>query len=497
MKNEAKKLLTLLAVGLMGGLLALGLFSYFYMPNRYQDKDNNDERALAFASLKERMESGGMVDFVEAAELSTPSVVHIKTVVERQAQERRRGGGSPFPDFFDFFGDDGFRFEPPSGPRGGSGSGVIITADGYIATNNHVIDGASRIEVTLNDRRTYQADLIGKDPTTDLALLKIQESNLPFLPSGNSDQLKVGEWVIAVGNPMNLNSTVTAGIISAKGRSINLLRNNENRYAIENFLQTDAAINPGNSGGALVNTRGELIGINTAIASQNGGFIGYGFAIPINLAKKVLEDIREFGVVQRGLLGVTIQDITTELAEKEKLKVLQGVFVNEVMEGSAASKGGIKSGDVITKVQGKKVNASSELQEEIGRFRPGDKVSIEVDRKGKSMNVDVVLLNQDGKAKPMEAEVRSLNSTQGLILENLNSQDRSSLGIRHGVKVTDVKSGVFKGRIPKGFVITHIDKQEVHSVSNAIAILEKKKGGVLVEGKTAEGKSEVIGVLIE
>jgi serine protease Do len=285
--------------------------------------------------------------------------------------------------------------------------------------------------------------------------------------------------------------------LSAKGRSINLLRSNDNRYAIENFLQTDAAINPGNSGGALVNTQGELIGINTAIASQTGGFIGYGFAIPINLAKKVLDDLKQFGMVQRGLLGVTIQDITSELAEQEQIKSLNGVYVNEVMDNSAAKKAGVKAGDVILEVNGRKVATSSQLQEEVGKYRPGSKLKLAVERKGKKMDLDVVLLNKDGKAEPEVVENKSVNTVYGLVLENLTAEDRKKLDLRNGVKVVEVNKGVFAGKIPKGFVITAIDKNVVYSVSNAISILESKKGGVLVEGKNAKGETEVIGVLIE
>lgn len=492
-----KKLFSFLLVGIVGGLIALGLYDLFIKPDeRERFPVSNEERAMAFAQLREQVEQSGPGDFVEAAELSTPSVVHIKTVIEVQEERGRRNTPAhPFEEFFDFFGDGGMR--PPRGPRGGSGSGVIITADGYIATNNHVVEGATRIEVTLNDKRSYMADLVGTDPTTDLALLKIAETNLPFLPSGNSDALRVGEWVIAVGNPMNLNSTVTAGIISAKGRSINILRSNQNRYAIENFIQTDAAINPGNSGGALVNTRGELIGINTAIASQTGSFVGYGFAIPINLAKKVLEDIKEFGTVQRGLLGVTIQDITSDFAEEKNIKRLDGVYVNEVMEKSAAAKAGIQSGDVILSINGKSVASSSALQEEVGRYRPGDAIQIEILRKNKNLSVEAVLLNSDGKPEPSVVEVRTTNSIHGLVLENLTAEDRKKWGIRNGVRVKEVKKGIFEGKIDKGFIITSIDKSTVHSVSNAIALLEDKKGGVLIEGKNAQGESAVIGVLIE
>lgn len=495
-----RKILSFLLVGTISGIVALGIYHYFIHPlNLREIYTTNQERSIAFASLKD-LNREGHSDFVAAAELSTPSVVHIKTMVETvQNSQKNPSQEMPF-DFFDFFGENGFGFDmPPRGPRGGSGSGVILTSDGYIATNNHVIDGASKIEVTLNDKRTYIAELVGSDPTTDLALLKIEDKDLPFLPVGNSDSLKVGQWVIAVGNPMNLNSTVTAGIVSAKGRSINILRSQDNKYAIENFIQTDAAINPGNSGGALVNPFGELIGINTAIASQNGGFIGYGFAIPINLAKKVLDDLKKFGTVQRGLLGVSIQDIDAEFAEKQNIKTLEGVYVQDVMPNSAAEKGGIKKGDVILSINTKKVKSSSELQEEVGRYRPGDKIKIGIERNKKTIDLDVVLLNKNGKASTEIAETKkSKNTVLGLVLEPLNSDERSQFKTKTGVKVVKVEKGsIFINKIQSGFILTHIDKSPIYSVSNAINILANKKGGVLIEGKNKEGVTEVIGVLIE
>jgi len=499
LKNKTmKKILSLLAVGTIGGLVAIGIYTYVSKPSSSSAVElNNEQRAMAFAALRDA-QTGNSIDFVQAAELATPSVVYIKTTItSNQANRQGPGGASPFPDFFDFFGEHGFKFDMPQGPQGASGSGVILTADGYIATNNHVVQDADKIEVTLNDKRTYIADLVGTDPTTDLALLKINEKELPFMPTGNSDSMKVGEWVIAVGNPMNLSSTVTAGIVSAKGRSLNLLRTNNNQYAIENFIQTDAAINPGNSGGALVNTKGELIGINTAIASQTGSFIGYGFAIPINLAKKVLDDIKEFGGVQRGLLGVSIQDITSELAEKEHIKGLKGVYVHDVVDNSAAQKAGIKSGDIILKVNKKEVNSSSSLQEEIGKYRPGDKIELLINRNGENKTLYATLLNKDGNNKPQVFASQNKNEALGLVLENIDKQELARLNISNGVKVVDVKKGAFSGKLSKGFVITSIDKTKVYSVTNAIAILQNKKGGVLIEGKNTKGETEVVGVLVD
>jgi serine protease Do len=345
-----KKILGIFAIAIIGGMVALGLNQLFNTYSQPSNFEGMQKKHAQFASMFSAKENTVGFDFVKVAEVSTPTVVHIKSYFEGQKSasgQRSPGGGQVDP--FEFFKDHGFDFEVPRGPGIAAGSGVIITEDGYIVTNNHVIDNASKIEVTLNDKRTFIADLVGTDKTTDLALLKIEEKGLNFMSFGNSDETKVGEWVVAVGNPMNLTSTVTAGIVSAKGRSIELLRSEENMYAIENFIQTDAAINPGNSGGALVNTRGELIGINTAIASQTGSYTGYGFAVPVNLVKKVMDDLLKFGKVQRGVLGVAIQEITQEVAEKEGLKGLSGVLVQDVTEAGAAAKAGLKKGDVIMK----------------------------------------------------------------------------------------------------------------------------------------------------
>jgi S1-C subfamily serine protease len=311
---------------------------------------------------------------------------------------------------------------------------------------------------------------------------------------GNSDEAKVGQWVLAVGNPMNLTSTVTAGIISAKGRSIDLLRSEDNQYAIENFIQTDAAINPGNSGGALVNTKGELIGINTAIASQTGSYTGYGFAVPVNLVKKVMDDLLKFGKVQRAVLGVAIQEVTQETAEKEGLKDLNGVLVQEVSEGGSAQKAGIKKGDVIQKINGVAVNSVSGLQEEIGKFRPGDKVSVTVNRKGEAKDIPVTLKGLDGKESLSMAEKNDVNTIKGVEFRNLSKEEKDKLGIKNGVKVVAVSEGPFKGKFQVGFVVTKIDKQAIYSIQNVKSILSQAEGAVLIEGKNADGTDNVIGL---
>lgn len=318
------------------------------------------------------------VDFTQAAERSVEAVVHVKTKYYRQQQY--------VDPFYQFFFGRPKQSQQPSAMA--SGSGVILSNDGYIVTNNHVIEDANEIEVVLNDKRTFTAKLIGTDPNTDLALLKIEATDLPTIEIGNSDDLRVGEWVLAVGNPFNLTSTVTAGIVSAKARSINILNSD---MKIESFIQTDAAVNPGNSGGALVNTRGELVGINTAIASQTGSYAGYAFAIPTAIMQKVVADLRQYGTVQRALLGIRMLDITQQVKDQLSFESMEGVYVGEVISGSAADKAGMKAGDVIVQVDGRPINASSQLQEQIGRKNPGDQITILVRRGQRSVTLQVTL----------------------------------------------------------------------------------------------------------
>ena len=335
---------------------------------------------VSLASYSGQTSSQGIapVDFTQAAERSVEAVVHVKTKYYRQQQY--------VDPFYQFFFGRPQQSQQPSAMA--SGSGVILSNDGYIVTNNHVIEDANEIEVVLNDKRTFTAKLIGTDPNTDLALLKIEATALPTIEIGNSDDLRVGEWVLAVGNPFNLTSTVTAGIVSAKARSINILNSD---MKIESFIQTDAAVNPGNSGGALVNTRGQLVGINTAIASQTGSYAGYAFAIPTAIMQKVVADLRQYGTVQRALLGIRMLDITQQVKDQLSLESMEGVYVGEVISGSAADKAGMKAGDVIVQVDGRPINASSQLQEQIGRKNPGDQITILVRRGQRSVTLQVTL----------------------------------------------------------------------------------------------------------
>lgn len=485
---KMKKVLGVLVVAGLGGAMALGLNQVFF--SKASKPQSFEEQQKVHFTNQEKISDQPGTNFVAVSEKATPTVVHIKTEVMPQNTNQ---GGDMF-DPFGFFNDPRFKNNQP---RQGSGSGVIIMDNGYIVTNNHVIENASKIEVILNDKRSYSAELVGRDPETDLALLKIEEKNLDFLRFGNSDDLKVGEWVIAVGNPFNLTSTVTAGIVSAKGRNINLLRQNS-EYAIENFIQTDAAVNPGNSGGALVNTQGELIGINTAIASQTGSYAGYSFAVPVNIAKKVLDDLRKYGEVKRAILGVRIQDITAELAAEKGIKNIEGVYIPEVVDGGAADKAGVKAGDVILKIDGATINKASELQEEISKYHPGDDVTVTILRDGKTIEKTVKLLSKDGKKEISTETIREQKTVLGGTLENLGHTEKLELKIRNGVRLKSIGKGPLKDKnIPEGFVITMIDKQRVYTTADVEKLLKDKTGSVLIDGVTEDGEEESYAIRIK
>jgi serine protease Do len=488
LKMTTKRILGILIIAIIGGVVALGISKIFTPENAPQ---SFQEHQNAKFTLADKLADAPQIDFVSVAEVSTPAVVHIKSTISSSgsAQEFR----SPFDDFF-----NNPMFPQDRGPQIATGSGVIIMKNGFIVTNNHVVDGASKVEVILDDKRTFVAEVMGTDPETDLALLKVEEDNLPYLNMGNSDELKVGEWVVAVGNPFNLTSTVTAGIVSAKGRNINLLRQKGGDYAIENFIQTDAAVNPGNSGGALVNTKGELIGINTAIASQTGSYSGYSFAIPINLAKKIIKDLSDYGEVKRAILGVRIQDITQELADEHELKNLDGVYIPSVSEDGAADKAGIKEGDVIIKINEDKVNKSSELQEQISKYHPGDKVDVTVMRDGKEREITATLLSKDGSNEITTEVKREDRKVLGAEIENISRDERISLGIRNGVRISKLGSGELKRKgIPLGFIITKIDKTPMYTTQDVEKALQNKSGAVLIEGVNKEGDKEAFALRLE
>lgn len=414
-----------------------------------------------------------MVDFTVAAENSTAGVVHVTSTRKASNTQFQR---NPFEDLF------GPYFQPPrQGPQKASGSGVIISPDGYIVTNNHVINEAENIEIVLNDNNKYIAELVGTDPSTDLALLKINASNLSYIPFANSDSVKVGSWVMAVGNPFNLASTVTAGIVSAKGRNINILQDNA---AVESFIQTDAAVNPGNSGGALVDLNGNLIGINTAIASPTGSYAGYSFAVPSNLVQKVVRDLREYGIVQRGYLGVTIRNVDTDLATELDLPDVSGVYINSILEGSAADEAGLKQGDVIRKLDGEPVLNTPLLQENVARHRPGDEVTVEYVRNGKVKTTTVTLKNKNLGTELLDKTSVQMTEILGVALQDLSQDKLKELDIDGGVQVTKIGQGRVSRYtdMSEGFIITSIDREPVRNKDQFLKILGQKQGGVMVEG---------------
>lgn len=379
MRTDMKQWIGMVTAGLIGGAAVLGGQQWLAPSSQHTLESPQYQSRLARQNVAANAPSGLPTDFVAAAEKGMPAVVHItsKVVKEDNKPTNRQ------PNLFDFFNEMPFEI-----PQGGTGSGVIIRSNGYIVTNNHVVDEGNEFEVTLFDNRKFNAKLIGKDETTDLAVLKIDAKELPTLELANSDEIKVGEWVLAVGNPFDLTSTVTAGIVSAIGRNIDILKG---QYKIESFIQTDAAVNPGNSGGALLDTEGNLVGINTAIASRTGAFAGYSFAIPSNIMTKVVEDLIQHGEVKRGFLGVSIQDMDATVASDLGLNITEGVFILEVAADGAAEAAGIQKSDVIVAVNGRRVKNSPKLQELIGRKRPGDQVTITVHRKGKEQDISVTL----------------------------------------------------------------------------------------------------------
>ena len=417
--------------------------------------------------------SGSALDFTGAVEQSIDAVVNVQT------KEFREYPGNSFYEFL--FGDQ------PNGeapPILGFGSGVIISNKGYIVTNNHVIAGSDEVLVVLNNKQEYNATLVGTDPNTDLALLKVEAEGLSSMKFGDSNALRLGEWVLAIGNPYNLTSTVTAGIVSAKARNLPFLRTQE--FGIESFIQTDAAVNPGNSGGALINTRGELVGINAVIASRTGAFVGYSFAIPVSIVEKVVKDLIEYGAVQRAILGVNIGDVTAELAQQKGLEEIEGVYVLGVRAEGAAKQAGIKAEDIIISIDDTRVNSSAELQELVSKYRPGQEVIVIVKRDRKLKQFDVVLRNLEGSTEIVKKT--DLIDVLGASFEPLTEREKKSLGIQSGIRVKSVKEGKFrKIGIKEGFILTMVNKKPVSSVNDITSILKESEGGVIIEGVDRKG----------
>lgn len=483
-------------VAVLGGLAALGGAQYLGLldqPVKYVEVA--PQPSTKYANFAETANTTNVtpaptMGFATAAEKALPAVVHIK------ASKQSRGGGGPMqidpdqiPDAFrDLFGNPN-RGGGPGGEaplQQGSGSGVVISPDGYIVTNNHVVADAENLEVVLNDQQTYDAEIIGVDPTTDIALIKIEAKDLPTVQFANSDELKVGEWVVAVGNPFSLTSTVTAGIVSAKGRSIDIVRRSGGELAIESFIQTDAVVNPGNSGGALVDINGDLVGINTAISSPTGVFAGYSFAVPSAIVKKVAEDLREFGVVQRGLLGARIQELNTKFAEELGIDRDNGVYVNEVTDDSAAEEAGLEKGDVITAVDGITTLRNSELLEQLGRRRPGDEVTLTFERDGEMRTATARLRNAKGELGAILPEPEPEVVVElGAEFVTLDDETAKELEVTGGVLVSDVNRGLIseQTRIRPGFIITTVEGRKVKDLSDfEQALARKEQGAISLEG---------------
>ncbi|MGB0392106.1 MAG: trypsin-like peptidase domain-containing protein [Salibacteraceae bacterium] len=484
-----KNYIGLFGAAFLGGIMSITVASKFSEGNHQNLPESNlkQEEAKAIPANFNAPYGSGMVDLSLAAEETVSEVVHVKVTQEGEEMIQY----DPMEYFFNGRAH-GRKFKAPD--KQGSGSGVVIREDGYIVTNNHVIDGADKIEVVFNTNESYLAQVIGVDPSTDLALLKIEANGLKPVKVGDSDEIRLGEWVLAVGNPYNLNSTVTAGIVSAKARNINILQNTNGTPPLEAFIQTDAAVNPGNSGGALVNAKGELIGINSAIKSPTGSYSGYSFAIPVNIMKKVVTDIMEYGVVQRAFIGVSIRDLNAELVTEEELEITQGVYVAGLSENGAANEAGIEEGDVVTSVNDVEVKSVAELQSQIGRYTPGDKVRLEVNRDGNLKTFEVELRNSEGNTKKIELVNNALIKL-GANLTEVPEKIKNDLEIEEGVFVENVGSGKIKrSGIQNGFIITHVDNQKIKNKTELNEMLKDKSGGVLFGGIYPNGTKKYYGI---
>ncbi len=491
MNTNMKRFGITLLTAIVGGAVAIGAYKLMEEKTASQSIDEKQKTYFASNPLPAINSSAGEVDFTQAAALVSPGVVHLKTTYNNAPSGG--GGQDPFGDMFeDFFGRRG-----RSGPAMGSGSGVLVTTDGYIMTNNHVVEDADKIDVVLPNKKTYSAKVIGRDPNTDLALVKINANNLPIVKLGNSDDVRIGEWVLAVGYPLSLNSTVTAGIVSAKTRSIGIIGQSQQQRnqdpeaipvnaAIESFIQTDAVINRGNSGGALVNAKGELIGINAAIASQGGNYEGYGFAIPVNLARKIMDDFLKYGEVKRGYIGIQFTELDTDNAKRLNITEIDGLYVSDVVEGGAAKAAGIKRGDIITKLNGKDILSSAEFQETIGRLSPGDEVKLGVLREGNIKNYNITLKGESGTGAKLAANSASsaeLYNKLGAGFAPIDAATKRKFGINSGVKVTSIAKGKLMDyyEIPQGIIITYVNGKPVNNVDD-------------VENALAQGRNNMIAI---
>lgn len=485
MKNKTKFLFVTLSV-LLAALSVLTINLYLSQRDMKKSLADAELRQTSMNESQAPMLRASFMtndegeSFVDAAEKTVNTVVHIRTEIVSKGNS-----------YYDFFGSlleqlYGGQMQVPNNVSVGYGSGVVISPDGYIVTNNHVVEGASKIEVTFNDKHKRTATIIGNDPSTDLALIKVDAKDLEYLTFADSDQVRVGEWVLAVGNPFNLTSTVTAGIVSAKARNINILGDGS---TIESFIQTDAAINPGNSGGALVNMDGDLVGVNAAIASRTGSYEGYSFAIPSNIVKKVVEDFLQYGALQRAYIGVSIAEITEELAEAKGIEVTSGVYVVDVHENGGAKAAGIKKDDIILSVNNITVNSNAQLIGVVGQYRPGDKVKVKLQRNGNIIEKEVTLKNLEGTEEMHRDTDSFYNEVLGVRAQALPSSLKSELGINYGLKIVEVKEGIFKQKgITDDFIILSVNYQKVSSENDLKKALGNDRNGkIRVEGINSTG----------
>jgi Do/DeqQ family serine protease len=475
----------LVLAAIAGSLITLGAYR-FVAAEGHESGISYQGKVPTAAVTYTVNEKGEMVplNFTGTAEKVTPAVVHIRSTISQSQRQEQTEYFNPFREFFPEMPDQ-------AQPAQSTGSGVIITENGYIVTNNHVVQQADIVEVTLADNRSFKAEVIGTDPDTDLAVIKVEQKGLPYLSFVDSDKSRVGEWVLAVGNPFNLNSTVTAGIISAKGRNINIINRNteQGNTAIESFIQTDAAINPGNSGGALVDMNGGLLGINTAIASTTGAYAGYGFAVPSNLVSKVVDDLLKFGTVQRGWLGVSIQSVNNDLVKEKSLQVSEGAYVAGFAENSAAKEAGLREGDVVVQIDETKIRTNTALIEYIGLHRPGDKVNVIVNRSGKEVTIPVTLKNKEGKVGVVKKEELKGLAALSVQVEDVDPAVLRKLDLKNGVRVKSIGNGKI-GRytdIREGFIITKVNEIDIKTAAQLDEILKNKKPGEIV---TLEGTYE-------
>ena len=478
-----KGFLTILLSVLAGGLTAYGVVKVnenTLEPSRLVSDENGTSVEYRTVNLAD----SDYPDFTYAAESAVEAVVYVEVTVKQRQQYQAI---DPFFRFF--FGDE--YAAPQSREQKGSGSGVIIRPDGYIVTNNHVVENATSISVTLNNNDQYEATVVGTDPATDVALIKIDAENLPTIPMGDSDKLRLGEWVLAIGSPLGvqLRSTITAGIVSAKGRS---MPDGSGEFKIESFIQTDAAVNPGNSGGALVNKKGELVGINTAIVSQTGAYSGYSFAVPVNIVHKVVDDLLDFGSVKRAVLGITMQPVDKKIASEMKLSSVSGVYVYEVLKGGAADEAGIRKGDVIIAIDGQQVTDGSSVQAKVNGYHPGDHARITYIRDGKENTVEVVF--QGAATQTGERDADGSIAFYGAKLKAADSETLRALGLRSGVEVVSAGRGkMADAGAETGYIILYVNDEPVSKPEDVIAKAKKAQRAIYVEGVDQRGKSFYFG----